>query len=239
MKHIGSTKRVDQNYMRKKMLIYNLFYRNVWLTDYKQAGDSVNYAFEENNKTLYIQFEGSNSITDWVRNFWFFKKPYKDMEIPYKVHGGFLAAWKEVEDIIINKITEKDEKGLYKYNKIITLGYSHGGALSGLCHECVWFHRPDIRENIFGIGVESPRFYHGWRVKKSLRERWENYVVIRNCNDIVTHAPPAILKYCHVGKIIKVGDKSKLKRPKCIKAHYPVPTYEGIREYEKNNKIGL
>lgn len=28
------------------------------------------------------------------------------MGIPYKVHRGFLAAWKEVEDIIINKIKD-------------------------------------------------------------------------------------------------------------------------------------
>ena len=55
------------------------------------------------------------------------------MEIPYYVHRGFLAAWKEVEDIIINKISNP------AYKQIVTVGYSHGGALAGLCHECVWY----------------------------------------------------------------------------------------------------
>lgn len=31
------------------------------------------------------------------------------MKVPYKVHRGFLAAWKEVEDIVIAKITETNE----------------------------------------------------------------------------------------------------------------------------------
>ena len=53
------------------------------------------------------------------------------MEVSYRVHRGFLAAWKEVEDIIIAKIKDP------KWTKIVTVGYSHGGALAGFCHECV------------------------------------------------------------------------------------------------------
>lgn len=60
--------------------------------NYRTAGHDVNYQFVERNRELYIFFEGSNETTDWVRNFLFFKKPYKDMEIPYHVHGGFLDA---------------------------------------------------------------------------------------------------------------------------------------------------
>ena len=80
---------------------------------YQTVGNDVNYAFEEDaeTRTLTIYFQGSSSTTDWVRNFLFKKKPYKDMEIPYRVHRGFLEAWKEVEDIIIDKILEKDADG--------------------------------------------------------------------------------------------------------------------------------
>lgn len=76
------------------MKLSELFYNCAYVVDYKQVGDSVNYAFVEDTKesTLYIYFQGSNSITDWVRNFMFPTKPYKDMEIPYRVHRGFLAA---------------------------------------------------------------------------------------------------------------------------------------------------
>ena len=91
---------------------------------YEEVGDGVNYAFVEDNDTLYIYFQGSSQVTDWIRNFLFKKKPYKDMKIPYRVHRGFLAAWKEVEDIIIEKIKDP------KWKNIIVVGYSHGGALT-------------------------------------------------------------------------------------------------------------
>lgn len=124
------------------MKMSELFHKCAYDISYQEAGDDVNYAFEEDIKThtLTIYFQGSHSISDWVRNFLFPAKPYKDMEIPYRVHRGFLAAWKEVEDIIIAKITEKDD-GLecYKWKHIIVVGYSHGGALAAFCHECVWF----------------------------------------------------------------------------------------------------
>lgn len=206
---------------------------------YTQVGDSVNYAFVEEGDTLYIYFQGSNSISDWVRNFWFFKKPYKNMKISYYVHGGFLSAWKEVEDIISNKILEKvplqDGHYDYKFKKIISVGYSHGGALSGLCHEFVWFNRPDIRNNIFGVGFESPRFYHGLFVNKKLKERWENYIVIRNHFDIVTFLPPRLFLFTHVGTVHTLNQTSTVnyKRPKCIGAHYPDKVLESLREHYK------
>ena len=124
------------------MKLSQLFYNCAYIVDYKQIGDSVNYAFVEdkNESTLYIYFEGSNSITDWVRNFMFPAKPYKDMEIPYRVHRGFLAAWKTVEDLVIAKIKELNhDTNEYIWKHIVVVGYSHGAALAGLCHECVWF----------------------------------------------------------------------------------------------------
>lgn len=74
------------------MYLSDLFYACAYTVEYQQTGDSVNYAFVEDGKTLYVYFQGSNSITDWVRNFFFKKKPYKDMECVFRVHAGFLAA---------------------------------------------------------------------------------------------------------------------------------------------------
>ena len=221
------------------MKLSKLFHKCAYEIHYEQIGDSVNYAFEEDieNSTLYIYFQGSNSITDWVRNFLFPAKPYKDMEIPYRVHRGFLAAWKTVEDIIIEKITELNKPSpLFKWNKIIIVGYSHGGALAGLCHECVWFWRPDLRrEGLEGYGFEAPRFYAGWKVKEILKQRWEHFTIIRNNNDLVTHCPPALFGFCHVSKIKKVhGDTSLVhnKHCKCIKSHFPECVYDGLLKDE-------
>ena len=217
------------------MLLSKLFLNCYNGVNYQTAGDSVNYAFVEDKDTLYIYFQGSSQISDWVRNFLFKKRPYKDMEIPYKVHSGFLAAWKEVEDIIINKITETtntvSEGDIdYKWKHIVVVGYSHGGALSGLCYECVWFHRPDLRETgLEGYGFESPRFFGGFTVSQNLKERWAHYAVIRNHIDIVTHCPPWINRYCHVGNILKIGKGIKAGP---FKSHYPMIVYGSLLMYE-------
>lgn len=230
-----------------------LFAECAWEIPFNIVGDSVNYAFVEEGDTLYIYFQGSNSITDWVRNFLFGKKPYKDMAVPYKVHRGFLAAWKTVEDIIINKVTEKQKeevlnkrtggvhlKEVFKWKHIVIAGYSHGGALAGFCHECVWYYRPDLRENnLEGYGFEAPRFYAGFKVKKQLKERWEKFTVIRTNNDIVTHCPPVIFGYTHVGSLLKVkGDKKLVsdKVPGCVKSHYPQVVYDALVKFEQNKK---
>ena len=212
-----------------------LFSECAWEVSYKTVGDSVNYAFLTEGNNLYIYFQGSSQISDWVRNFLFPKKPYKDMKITYRVHRGFLAAWKEVEDIIIKKITEK-ENNEYKWKHITVVGYSHGGALAGFCHECVWYYRPDLRENgLEGYGFEAPRFFGSFKVKKELKERWEKFTVIRTNNDLVTHCPPAIFGFCHVGKLLKMKGNIKLvknKLPKCIKAHYPQVVYDALIKIE-------
>lgn len=234
-----------------------LFYECAYVDNWQVVGNDVNYKFVEEDDTLYIYWQGSSSVTDWIRNFLFKRTPYKDMNIPYKVHRGFLTAWKEAEDIIINKITEtrtitvKDEdkkrdklEKVYKYKHIVVVGYSHGGALCCLSHEAVWYHRPDLRESgLESYAFESPRMYGGFFVKKALRERWRTLTVIRTNNDLVTHCPPCIFRYCHVGTILKLkGDTSLVDKkwtPKCIKSHYPQVVYDACLKYEESQKTTI
>ena len=215
----------------------DLFQLCAYDVEYQQAGDSVNYAFLEEGRALTIFFQGSNSITDWVRNFFFKRVPYKDIDVSFKAHAGFVAAWKEVQDIIVAKVTERLEYGAweYKWQSITIVGYSHGGALAGLCHECVWYWRPDLRESgLSGFGFEAPRFYGGWAVKPALRERWEKFTVVRTNSDIVTHCPPALFRYCHVGNMLKVkGDVSlcpNKRVPRCVKSHYPEVVLDALEK---------
>ena len=215
-----------------------LFHNCAYDVPYETVGNDVNYAFVEKKNTLYIYFQGSNSVTDWIRNFLFRKRPYKDMKIPYRVHRGFLKAWKEVEDIVINKILE-EENNEFKWKHIVVVGYSHGGALAAFCHECVWFYRRDLRDGgLIGYGFEAPRIYASFKVRKELEERWENFFVIRNGSDIVTHCPPAIFGYTHVGSIINIkGDISLVKEkvPTCVKYHFPQAVYDGLLKWEEGD----
>ena len=193
---------------------------------YITADNDVQYCTIRENDVLYIYLAPSNSELDWKHNFMFGKRPYKDMKIPYKVHRGFLKCWKTIEDIIIDIIHD------ITIRSIIIVGYSHGGALAMLCHECCWFHRPDIRKYIYGISFEGPRVYASFFVKKQLKERWKNFINFRNRNDIVTHVPPVLFGYTHVGRIIKIKHKDWYG---CVKAHYPSHVRQALLEYDLNN----
>jgi hypothetical protein len=123
--------------------------------------------------------------------------------------------------------------------KIVIVGYSHGAAIATLCHEYVWFNRPDLRHDLQGYGFGCPRCFWGWFMNKELKERWENFHPVRNINDIVTHVPPRIFGFRHVNKVIKIGEKGKLAarkyKLKCIDAHMP-KNYRYSLSYYKTEK---
>jgi len=209
-------------------MMKELFYNCAYAIKYKQIGDSVNYAFVEDDKTLYIYFQGSNSITDWVRNFLFTKDCYG----VFKAHKGFLMAYREARNLLLDKVYEKDKNGDYKWLKIIVVGYSHGGALCQLALQDIVYHRPDIKDCILGYAFESPR---ALKVKKEHRHFWKNLIVVRNGSDIVTHLPPAIFGYHHLGTMVKIqGDISLVEKriPRCIKYHYPQCVLDGLKKKE-------
>lgn len=202
--------------------------------EYDNIGNDVSYKFIREGNILYIYFQGSNGGTDRKMNFKFWKKiwwrkPYKGMENSFRVHAGFLECRKQVEDLVIKKIKDPSIK------KLIVCGYSHGAALATLCHECCWFHRPDLRKTLEGYAFEPPRVYGGFWVKKSLKERWANLLLIRNHTDIVTHLPPLIFGFCNVNKIYKIGKGAKYG---CIKSHYPDKVLESLLNDEKSKEIG-
>ena len=211
---------------------------------YINVGKGVDYKFVTEKNHLYIYFQCSFEGIDWFRNFFFLAKKkqlYKNMDIGFKVHGGFYTAWKEVEYIILDKITEKTkEKKEFKWKEITIVGYSHGAALAGICHEFVWFHRYDLVKNnkLWGFGFECPRFYAGTHLNKYLKERWENFIIIRTNNDLVTHLPPKIFGFSHVSKPLTLkGDCSLIDNilPKSIKSHYPQVVMDAIIS-EKSKK---
>jgi hypothetical protein len=64
-------------------------------------------------------------------------------------------------------------------------------------------------------------------------ERWKNFYWFRNHNDLVTHVPPWLFGYCHVGNRINIG-KNKKHGP--LKSHYPQSVYDSLVEYEKEQQ---
>ena len=218
-------------------------YKRCLHANYIRVENDGDYALERNGDELCIFFECTHGKTDWKNNFDFPAKPYSDMGIKWYCHRGFLRVWKSIKPYLAEAISDTSVK------KITIVGYSHGAAIATLCHEYVWFNRPDLRENgLEGFGFGCPRCYWGFVVKKSLKERWEHFHPIRNLNDIVTHVPPRVFGFVHVNKVYKLKNtelKTKHVRMDSVNAHYPdnylyslsLETEDGFHAFnEKENK---
>ena len=178
---------------------------------YEQVGKTANYAAFRRGDTLYIFFQGSEGINDWKNNLDFPVKPYRRMgKTVWLAHRGFLRTWKEIEPFLEKFVADKSVR------KTVVAGYSHGGALAMLCHEYVWYHRPDLRESSVGYGFGAPRVFWGLQTAQ-LKSRWKTFTVVRNINDLITHLPPSFLGFSHVGRLLKIGAKGKYSP---IEAHY-------------------
>ena len=185
---------------------------------YIHTENDGDYFYEIKNNILYLYFQCTNGGDDWKNNFDFPAKPYSDMGIKWRCHRGFLRVWKSIKPFLKDVIMDENIEGVY------IVGYSHGAAIATLAHEYVWFNRPDLRNNMKGFGFGCPRCYWGFRVKKFLKERWENFYPIRNINDLVTHVPPVLFGFRHVHKVVELENsdlKNVHRNHPAVDAHYP------------------
>ncbi len=204
------------------MSLYQLFLQCITI-EYQEVGQSVNYATRRQADALYIYFQGSKGGEDWKVNLDFPAKAYKRMDKPvWFAHRGFLKVWKIIEQVIMEIIRDKSIR------RIIIVGYSHGAAIALLCHEYVWYHRPDIRDTVEGYGFACPRVIWGMQSAK-IRLRWARFLVIRNLSDIVTYLPPMLFGYRHVGQMLQIGKCGKYG---IIGAHQPDNILHELEEYE-------
>ena len=186
---------------------------------YHHVENDGSYFTVRTKDTLYLLLEWSNGLTDWKNNFAFAAKPYKDMPKTWRAHRGFVKVWKSIEPYVAAEIADETVKS------IVVVGYSHGAALAVLAHEYIWYNRPDIRSNCLTFAFEAPRVFCGVRIPEALRERWSNLYVFRVKNDIVTHVPPRLFGYKHVGNFVHVIPQddgwTKHSMFDFINAHHP------------------
>jgi hypothetical protein len=196
--------------MNKKELrkLFSITNSGPWNT----AGNDTQYKVAVECKRIILAFAPSSSKQDWIDNFAFPVRPYRDMPYGWLAHGGFVRAWKAARDAIV-----ADVMSILGDNQLVITGYSHGGALATLAHENFVFHGLIPMTVIFG----SPRVL--WMPPKALRHRFRDVTVIRNRGDIVTHLPPWLFGYQHVGEIVKIGKPRMIG----VRPHYPV-------EYERS-----
>ena len=206
-----------KNHLKNDLYRYFIKCLNAKYLHTKEGGS---YATERNGNTLYIFFEHSNGRADWISNIDFRIKRGAKEKGSFLYHNGFLLVWNSILPYIKNQIFDKSAR------KIVIVGYSHGGAIAGLCYEYVKNNRKDI-EALEGYGYGAPRFKWG---KRDSLHIWQGHYVIRNKNDIVTYLPPRLFGFVHVGEIINIGERSRYSP---IDAHRKESYIKSLEEYKK------
>lgn len=212
------------------MKISELFERCLKIP-YTRTPNHGDFATEVLDGTLYIYFEHSNGKTDWVNNLDFPTMAYSnEQEKTFFAHRGFLRVFKSITPYLATAL--KNAKA-NKYDKIVVVGYSHGGALAVLCHEYLWFNLENMRDKIYTYAVAPPRVI--WGKVAHLENRWQHLTTVINKGDLVPTLPPKILGYTHVGKTLEIGKKGKYSR---VNAHRPENIFAELIRYEEKENNG-
>lgn len=164
---------------------------------YSETEDGGSFFCRRDGEVLYLFFEKSNGLRDWENNFRFHAERYG--EGGFYCHSGFLRVWRSILPYIKDAVHDPDIAAA------VIVGYSHGGAIATLCHEYIWRERPDVRPHLYGYGFGAPRVVFG-RAKGD-SAKWASYCIVRNIDDLITHLPPRITGYRHVGRLVEVGER--------------------------------
>lgn len=191
-------------------ILHTLFAKCLELP-YTNVENGASFHASIQNGTLFLFFEPSNGREDWDNNLNFRIQPYDDMDPVWYCHAGFLKVFKSALPYLEPYILSEEVR------RAVTVGYSHGGALAILCHEAIWFRRPDICGHVKTFAYGAPRVLYA-PVPKEVKKRFRELYLIQNEGDLVTHLPPAVLGFRHVGNIITVGEKGAHN---AIDAHRP------------------
>lgn len=175
-------------------------FENCIKANYVHVENAGDYALKREGDVLYVYLEHSDGTEDWINNFDFSAHGYKRKgEKVWYAHRGFLRVWSSIEKYIVEAIADTGIK------QITVVGYSHGGGLAVLCHEYVYYNRPDLRASLFGYGFGAPRVI--WNPDGEIKKRLEHFTVVRNYDDAVTYLPPEVMGYKHVGRIFDISPK--------------------------------
>lgn len=172
-----------------------------WNGRYDKKTDTE-WKWDVKDDILYLAFQGSGSLLDWLMNFAFwpvlavFKRAYSKGEIHWYAHWGFLRKWKAVREDVLQIIRENDIK------KVVSSSFSQGAGVNVLAHEGIRYHHPDLELETHLWGCPRAVFKKNFdkivdRFKGCIR-----YVVRR---DVVTKVPFSWMGFRHIGGSILRG----------------------------------
>lgn len=206
---------------------YELF-KIVAHADYQTVGLSLDYTIETIDGRACLFFQQSSQNEDWVHNFEFVAKVYKNQENHMRVHHGFAKVWKSANDQIMSEFIEAVKKSK---KKPLIAGWSFGGAMCQLAAED-FFYRTEIRADVVTFG--APKISADKKTAAHISSCGD-FLQFAQRNDIVTKCPP--LPWFHHVHKVDLGRKFniiEIFKPQIYHADYDnVELYEGTA-YDTN-----
>lgn len=191
---------------------------------YISTENGGDYAIEREGDTVYIYLESSDGAEDWKNNLAFSVRRYqREGRTAFYAHGGFLRVFLSILPHLRAVIEDKGN------TRFTVVGFSHGGALAVLLHEHILFCRPELSGRVLSYAFGAPRVLWG-KVSKAQRERFRGLTRVKNTDDLITHLPPALFGFFHVGELFTVGTEGKYSG---IDAHRPENVLTELRLHEQ------
>jgi Lipase (class 3). len=166
--------------------------------DFKTVGDDVQYSTRLIDGHPTLIFQGSRSKEDWLNNFKFWRKPYKNQEHTLWAHSGFVNAYKSANELIMGDfIAICDIVNTTPY----IIGHSYGGAIAVL--SCEDFHYRTGKKPVV-VTFGAPHVLSGKKSVEYVKTCGQKFIQFMERNDIVPFMPP-IPGYRHIDKT-HIGD---------------------------------
>ena len=185
---------------------------------------SAEWSTYEEKDTVYILFQETDGVSDWIQNLSFTKRKYGKL----KFHHGFYGLYDLMKDDIINYVKRVPEN-----KTLVVSGWSQGAALAQICVQDIYFHTG--RKSIL-ISFGAPMAIYGKKTRDACREAVTEAYEYCNVNDIVTYQPP-FPKWYHIRRV-NVGSFgiTKLFKPKVYHTNYDETVPDKTIKIEKEEK---
>lgn len=161
------------------------------------------YKVDDNEKIIYVAFQGSKSVLDYIFDILAFKvKLYKGQENYFKVHFGYKKVWKDNNDQVEDKILELTNH--YNGYFLIFAGHSYGGDIAQLAAED-YHYRSGKKANLITFG--APRMLGDKKTQEYFRSCINDAIQYEHIDDPM---PKLFLGFYNtVDKTKKVGVSCK------------------------------
>lgn len=152
---------------------------------------SAEWDIYEEGDIVYILFQETDGVSDWIQNLSFTKRRYGKL----KFHHGLYELYDLMRDEVIDFV-----KNIPSNKTLVVSGWSQGAAIAQICVQDIYFHTG--RKSLL-ISFGAPMAIYGRKTRKACRESVIEAFEYCNKSDIVTYQPPFL--YWHHIKRVNVG----------------------------------